>query len=257
MQSQASKRERGKPAVDTFYIVSGCYAGVIVAAFLFLYPIVDGEHEILGIDPAVSISVLGSMMAAAVIGLLHTIRRRTTDQQRPAADSASQPPRRKCEFGFEEWFEILREAKSEFYVAGHTMGKWCDRSRKDGFVNHVRRILADEGTVTLVMLDPESPQLPILKKATGTDYRARIAESVAILDDFRSTLDPAHNARLKVTQIKGDGAIPYMVVGNERRLLTASYLARTDSDDMPCIELSFGTESAKAIYDDFHKLADG
>lgn len=256
VQSQPSERDHGRPTVDSFYVVSGCYATVIVAAFLLLYPIVDGGHEILGIDPAISISVLCSLMAVAFVGLLQTIRRRTTRQQGTVGDVGAQAPRRKCELGFEEWFEILREAKSEFFVAGHTMGKWCDRSRKDGFVSHVRRILADEGTVTLVMLDPESPQLPILKRATGTDYSARIAESVAILDEFRSTLDPAHNARLKVTQIKGDGAIPYMVVGNERRLLTASYLARTDSDDMPCIELAFGSESAKAIYDDFHKLAD-
>ena len=106
------------------------------------------------------------------------------------------------------------------------------------------------------MLDPESTQLPILKQATGTDYRARITESIPILEELQSTLDPQHSVRLKVTQIKGDGAIPYMVVGNERRLLTASYLARTDSDDMPCIELVRETESARAIYDDFHKLAD-
>jgi hypothetical protein len=47
-----------------------------------------------------------------------------------------------------------------------------------------------------------------------------------------------------------------MVVGNETRLVTATYLARTDSDDMPCFELGRGGDAALAIYDDLHKLAD-
>lgn len=256
MHSRTPRRKRGSAQVDGFYVVTGCYVGVIVATFLLLYPIIDGGRGILGIDATVSIGIIGSLIAVALVALLHTIRRRTTGLQGHVESRGAQTPRRKCELGFEEWFAILKEAESEFYVAGHTMGKWCDRSRKDGFVSHVRRILADEGTVTFVMLDPESPQLPILKQATGTDYRARIAESVPILEELRSTLDPRHNSRLKVTQIRGDGAIPYMVVGNERRLLTASYLARTDSDDMPCIELARESESARAIYDDFHKLAD-
>lgn len=257
MKSQTPREEPGSLQVDNFYIVSGCFVGLIVGMFLLLYPIIDGGHGILGIDSTVSIAVIGSVVAVALVGLLQTIRRRTSHpQDRGAKGDEARPPRRKCELGFDEWFALLKEAEREFYVAGHTMGKWCDRSRKDGFVNHVRRILADEGTVTLVMLDPESPQLPILKQATGTDYKARIAESVPLLEELRSRLDPQHKARLKVTRIKGDGAIPYMVVGNERRLLTASYLARTDSDDMPCIELARESESARAIYDDFHKLAD-
>lgn len=40
-----------------------------------------------------------------------------------------------------------------------------------------------------------------------------------------------------------------------RRLVTATYLARTDSDDMPCFELGRDDEAALAIYDDLHKLA--
>jgi hypothetical protein len=254
MQNLTPREERDSLRVDNFYVVSGCFAGVIIALSLLLYPIVDGGPGLPGIDSTVSIAVIGSVISVALVGLLHTIRRRT--KQGHVGDGA-QPPRRKCELGIEEWFAILTEAESEFYVAGHTMGKWCDRSRQERFASHIRRILAEDGTVTFVMLDPESPQLPILQRATGTDYSTRIAESVPVLEELRSTLDPVHRARLKVTQIRGDGAIPYMVVGNERRLLTAAYLARTDSDDMPCIELLRESESATVIYDDFHKLADG
>ena len=46
-----------------------------------------------------------------------------------------------------------------------------------------------------------------------------------------------------------------MVVGNEQRLVTATYLASSDSDDVACFELERSSQPAAAVYDDFHKLA--
>lgn len=245
-------------------MVSACYGGLIIAAVLLISSLIHDGHGILGISSAISLGIVASIGAAALIALMRLIVRMTepvsetsTVSGGPAEDNGgSKTSRRKCDLEFEEWFAFLEEAKSEFYVAGHTMGKWCDPSRKDAFVSQLRRILAAGGKVTLVMLGPESPQVSILRDATGKDYSGRIADTGAVLGELESSLNPAHKAGLRMRRLEDDGAIPYMVVGNEGRLVTATYLARTDSDDMPCIELGREDEAARAIYDDLHKLAE-
>src|SRR5207248_2449097 len=71
-----------------------------------------------------------------------------------------------------EWLQFLQTAKSEFYVAGHSLGKWCSASNREDFKNHLRRILDSNGRVTLVMLDPASPQIARLQLATPSTIRA-------------------------------------------------------------------------------------
>lgn len=254
MSTSAAPQAKGPRAGNRFLVVSACYAGLICAVVLILSSLIHHGHGMLGVSSAFSIGIVAGIGAAAVLGLGRLIAHETAPG--PAFEGCEvRPSRRKCELEFDEWFAILEEAKSEFYVAGHTMGKWCDRSRKDIFLSQLRRILATGGNVTLVMLGPRSPQLPILKQATGKDYSARIADTASVLDELAASLAPEHRAGLRVKKLEDEGAIPYMVVGNEWRLVTATYLARTDSDDMPCIELERENESARAIYDDFHKLA--
>jgi hypothetical protein len=228
---------------------------LIVATVSVISSLVNDGHGMFGLSTELSIGIVGSIGAAALVGLTRVIWREastgTTDGDVAVGKSDA---RRKCELEFDEWFAILTDARQEFYVAGHTMGKWCDESRREDFVNELRRILAAGGRVTLVMLGPESPQLPILKASTGKDYSGRIAHSIPVLRAFEASLAAEHSVRLRVKMLEDDGPIPYMVVGNEQRLVTATYLARTDSDDMPCLELDRESESARAIYDDFHKL---
>jgi len=239
--------------------LSAIYAVLIVAGTLLASSLIHDGHGMLGISSAVSVGIVIAVAGGLVVALLGAIRS-LTEPVGPAAGSTSpnvsaEGSRRKCDLEFEEWFAFLEEAEKEFYVAGHTMGKWCDPSRRGAFVARIRRLLAADGTVTLVMLGPDSPQVPILFAATGKNYSGRIADTSAVLTELRGSLDPAQRARLRVKQLDDHGAIPYMVVGNETRLVTATYLARTDSDDMPCIELDRGDEAARAIYDDLHKLA--
>jgi hypothetical protein len=250
-----------------FLVVSACYAALIVAASLLISSLIHDGHGMLGISSTLSVGIVASIGAVALVGLGRVIAR-VTDPMSNAPTvptmaggegpgEARKVSRRKCDLEFEEWFALLEEAEREFYVAGHTMGKWCDPSRKEAFVSQLRRLLAGGGKVTLVMLGPGSPQVPILRDATGKDYSGRIADTGAVLAELEASLGPGHRTRLTVRRLEDDGAIPYMVVGNEGRLVTATYLARTDSDDMPCIELARKDESARALYDDFHKLARG
>src|SRR5207248_594818 len=155
-----------------------------------------------------------------------------------------------------EWLQFLQTAKSEFYVAGHSLGKWCSASNREDFKNHLRRILDSNGRVTLVMLDPASPQIARLQLATSVDYTSRINTSLHVLADLCDVLRPAARDRLKISVLKDHPTLPYMVVGNERRLVTATYLGSTDSDDVACLELERSSDAATAVYDDFHKLAE-
>lgn len=50
--------------------------------------------------------------------------------------------------------------------------------------------------------------------------------------------------------------MPYMVVGNEQRLITSSYMAMSKNEASLCVELERENRSATAIYDDLHKLAE-
>jgi hypothetical protein len=238
--------------------LSAVYAVLIAAGTLLASSLIHDGHGMLGISSAVSVGIVIAVAGGLALALFGAIRSLTEPVGPSAAvgpDLSAESSRRKCDLEFEEWFAFLEEAEKEFYVAGHTMGKWCDPSRRGVFVAQIRRLLAAGGTVTLVMLGPDSPQVPILFDATEKNYSGRIADTSAVLTKLRGSLDPAHRARLRVKQLNDHGAIPYMVVGNETRLVTATYLARTDSDDMPCIELDRGDEAARAIYDDLHKLA--
>lgn len=246
-----------------FLILCACIGAVIVMATLGISSLIHHGHGMLGISSTVSLGIVGSLGATAFVALLGVIWLLADTPSVPSPgpteaagnNEQARPSRRKCDLEFEEWFAFLERADKEFYVVGHTMGKWCDPSRKGVFVSQIQRLLAAKGRVTLVMLGPRSPQVPILRDATGKDYSGRIADTDAVLRELESSLVPAHRGRLQVSRLEDDGAIPYMVVGNEERLITATYLARTDSDDMPCIELGREDEAARAIYDDLHRLA--
>ena len=68
------------------------------------------------------------------------------------------------------------------------------------------------------------------------------------------TLSPEQRARLKISLL-ADRYLPYMLVGNEHRLITATYLASRNSEEMPCLTLARASDAARAIFDDFYALA--
>jgi hypothetical protein len=153
-----------------------------------------------------------------------------------------------------EWLDVLINAESELYIAGHSLGKWCDQAHHKRFTTELSRILED-GTVTLVLLHPESKQLVRLNKATGTNYSANLTRSLTLLEGFIETLSIARRSKLRVSLLKDPLALPYMLVGNEHTLLTATYFASRDSDEVPCLTLDRTSEMAVPIYNDFHALA--
>jgi hypothetical protein len=162
----------------------------------------------------------------------------------------------KSSLSSDEWLQVLTQAKHEFYVAGHTLGKWCSATHREVFESNIARILKRSGSVRLVLLDLDSPQLERLKRATGTDYSDRVRQSTQVLEVFVGRLSADERSRLTISILKDHMALPYMVVGNERTLITATYLASRDSDEVPCLELDRLSDAAIAIYDDFCKLAD-
>jgi hypothetical protein len=156
----------------------------------------------------------------------------------------------------DEWLEVLTRARHEFYIAGHSLGRWCSPTHREVFESNIARILIGSGSVRLVMLDLDCPQLERLKRATGTDYSDRVRQSMLVLENFVCRLSGDQRSRLTISILKDHMALPYMVVGNERTLITATYLASRDSDEVPCLELDRRSDAAIAIYDDFCKLAD-
>jgi hypothetical protein len=247
-----------RPPIETLgrATVIVLFLAIGMAAVLIGSSLIEHGHGMLGISEGFSLAILTPVIVAFVLAAVGLLWRATSGEFAAPAPPVGTPlPRQKHELRSDEWFGLLTDARYEFYIAGHSMGLWCSASNRERFTGELRRILAAGGKVTLVMLGAGSPQLGLLHAATGTDYSDRIAQSRLVLGELEGSLDELHRRRLRVTMLSGPAPIPYMVVGNEKRLLTATYLARTDSEAMPCLELGRDSEPGRAIYDDFHKLA--
>lgn len=213
------------------------------------------HHDPLG--SAIAVAVFGGLVVLAtgsVIGSIFASRGETTGIL-PEEPGHLVELRPKCALTRAEWLDVITGARSEVYIAGHSLGKWCEEEHRARFITELARIL-HHGKVTLVILHPDSQQLPRLQTATGTDYSERVRKSLDVLKRFVSRLPAEHRARLKISLLKDPLALPYMLVGNEQKLITATYLASRDSDEMPCLTLGLASDAAVAIYNDFHALAD-
>jgi hypothetical protein len=40
-----------------------------------------------------------------------------------------------------EWLDVLTSAESELYIAGHSLGRWCDKAHHQRFTTELARIL--------------------------------------------------------------------------------------------------------------------
>ena len=213
------------------------------------------RHNTLG--SLIATAVLGSLIAAAIISAGAAVLA-------ASSPAISRPDGQldgllrittKGAVGSEKWLTLLHNAKHEFFIAGHSLGRWCSASNEDTFTSNVTRILSAGGAVTLVFLAPGSPQLDRLHKACSTDYTERIRVSLQVLANLKARLSPEQLTRLTISVLNDHEALPYMLVGNEQALITSSYLASGDGEGMPCVQLLRDSDVAKVIYDDFRDLA--
>jgi hypothetical protein len=228
---------------------------VFTAAFIAALVFGHGTSQPLG--SALGIGTLSSLAATLIMSLAKTV----TEAQGEAQTNRAAFPgllriSTKSQFESDDWLQLLRNAKTEFYIAGHSLGRWCSPSNRDEFKTNIQRILNRNGSVTLVMLAPTSAQIALLQRATSVDYRDRIHTSHCVLAELCAELQPSVRNRLRISVLADHPALPYLVVGNEQRLVTATYLASSDSDDVACLELERSSRAATAVYDDFHKLAE-
>lgn len=150
-----------------------------------------------------------------------------------------------------EWWRLLGEADHEFFLAGHSLGRWCGGTHGERFEERIIYILRKHGRVTLLTLGSGSPQLERLKQATGRDYTKAVKESRDFLRKLLARLDADQKARLVISVLPEHATLPYTVVGNEHTLMTATYLSSGDRDEVPCLEIARKSGAAISIYDDF------
>jgi hypothetical protein len=215
------------------------------------------NYDALGSETA--IGVLVSLVASGVLSLSASVLQGQRDPQETASQvSASQVsipglirvlPKTDVTPG--EWWKLMDEADHEFFLAGHSLGKWCGGTHGERFGEDIIRILAKHGKVTLLTLGTDSPQLQRLKLATGRDYTKAVEESRDFLHKLLTKLDADQKARLVISVLPEHAPLPYTVVGNEHTLLTAMYLSSRDRDEVPCLEIARKSDAAISIYDDF------
>lgn len=209
----------------------------------------------------IGLAVVAGLLTAVILGVLN---RAAVDRARPVGGreepglTAHRLPglievRPKNSFAGHEWLELLRTAEHEFYIAGHSLGEWCSETNRRHFVGNIRRLVSGGGRVTLVTLDIHSNQLARLPGAD--EYKRKIRLSLGVLGQLHAELDAPARARLTISALKDHPGLPYMVVGNERRLITGTYLAASHSDAITCLELDRRYDVASMIYNDLHELA--
>jgi hypothetical protein len=220
------------------------------------------HYDALGSETA--IGVFGSLLATGVLSLCASVLQGRSDPPEPALQVATPPVLTpqvsipglirvlpKTDVTPDEWWRLMGKAEHEFFLAGHSLGKWCGGTHGERFGEDIVRILRKHGRVTLLTLGPGSPQLERLKQATGRDYTKAVEESRDFLHKLLTKLDANQKARLVISVLPEHAALPYTVVGNEHTLLTATYLSSRDRDEVPCLEMARKSDAAISIYDDF------
>jgi hypothetical protein len=210
------------------------------------------NYDVLASETA--IGVFATMLGAGVLGLLAFAlggARRPSDTTAQISIPGLLRVLPKTDVTVEQWWSLMDEARHEFFLAGHSLGKWCGGTHAELFESNIIRILKGRGTVTLLTLAPGSPHLPRLQRATGRDYTKAVEESREFLRNLLSRLDAEHRQGLGIWVLPDHATLPYTVVGNEHTLLTATYLSSRDRDEVPCLEIARKSGAAISIYDDF------
>lgn len=215
------------------------------------------HYDALGSETAIGVFV--TLVATGVLSLFASVLQGRRDPQETAPQAST--PRvsipglirvlPKTDVTPGEWWKLMDEADHEFFLAGHSLGKWCGGTHGERFGEDIIRILTKHGKVTLLTLGTGSPQLQRLKQATGRDYTKAVEESRNFLHELLTKLDVDQRARLVISVLPEHASLPYTVVGNEHTLLTAMYLSSHDRDEVPCLEIARKSDAAISIYDDF------
>ena len=110
---------------------------VVTAAFIAALLLGHNTSEPLG--SALAIGTLSSLVATLIVSLVRVVTAAQADTLASTAGFLGLLRiSRKSDFSTDDWLQLLRNAKTEFYVAGHSLGKWCSASHRDEFKSHWR-----------------------------------------------------------------------------------------------------------------------
>ena len=183
--------------------------------------------------------------------------RRATPVLEQAAEHSVLALKAKGRYTDADWTALLEDAQRELFIVGHALNKWCRDDMRALFVTTIQRLLAHDGQVQLIMLPLDGTVTARLSDQRGKDYRRRIAETLDVLAPLHAQLSEHHRARLDVRMLLDTAPpMPYMLAGNDRVLITASYpLSAEDSDEMLAVTVEAGTPFASALRKDLRGLA--
>ncbi|MEA2493154.1 MAG: hypothetical protein QOJ29_1065 [Thermoleophilaceae bacterium] len=137
----------------------------------------------------------------------------------------------------DEWIALLTHAREELFFVGHALDKWCNREPvKRHFSETIVRLASAGKPVRLVALPPEGEVTAKLGDQREKVYPKRINHTMGVLAAIRKQIPKDQRLNLQVMHLREDVTMPYMIVGNEHTLITASYPTGTeDSNNMPAV----------------------
>jgi hypothetical protein len=211
----------------------------------------------------VAASVLGSLIASLVIALAvedqsgavrDAVRRLDAgvpivQQSHSYAVRAIKPKRF---YSKDEWLRVLTEAREELLFVGHALDKWCTADIAPEFCSAIERLVTQGHPVQLLMLSESEKRVFRQREKT---YATRIQKTLKTLADLHKRLPHEARRHLQVHELKPHVEMPYMVVGNERFVITSAYPATSQTSDvMPALLLESQSEIAIAVREDINAL---
>jgi hypothetical protein len=163
--------------------------------------------------------------------------------------------RPKHHYSAEEWLAVLDETTEHLLLVGHALDKWCRDAFRLRLDAAIKRLTASEKPVELLLLPRNGANVDQISRQRGTDYSRRVDLTLSALRDIHAQLSSAERMHLDVRTLHPDVAMPYMLVANERRLVTCAYPTTESSSRMLTMTLSPASAAAEVLLEDRRKLA--
>ena len=152
------------------------------------------------------------------------------------------------------WQSVLEESGSKLDLLGHALSTWCEEPYRDGFARHLKHIANSNGTVRIVVLNPNGHSHQRRQKALGKSYEQRLQTTfIFIKTQIIDKLPPTKQKNIVVKHVS-DFEFSYMLIRTERHVVVSPYMARTDSKDNLLVSFDIDSKYANVYMNDFEKI---
>ena len=149
-----------------------------------------------------------------------------------AADHGIRAIKPKSDYTRAEWISVLDDAEEGLTLVGHALDKWCQEDIREHFDRAIERLANAGKPVQLVTLPPYGPNTDRIGDQRRKDYGSRVRDTLDVVDGIYARLSKESRESLSVRTLRGAVDMPYMLVANEKVVITCAYPTVSQSSDL-------------------------